>query len=175
MVALDGRLYAISGEAGRNVPATEMYVPEEDRWYLARPIPTPRDHLSTAVWDGQIYVIGGRASNMSMTLTTNEAYDPTMDSWRSLAPMPTGRSGIGAAALNGRVYVFGGENPFKTYNENESYDIATDSWQSHPPMPTARHGLTAAAFGDSIYVIAGGRTPGAAESDLNEVFQPFQG
>jgi len=102
----------------------------------------------------------------------NEAYDPAADTWRSLAPMLTGRRGIAGAALHGRVYVFGGEDPVKTFNENESYDVATDSWQSHPPMPTARHGLAAATFGDSIFVLAGGRLPGASESNLNEVFQP---
>jgi N-acetylneuraminic acid mutarotase len=40
MVASGDRLYAIGGEAGRNVPANEMYSPEEDRWYAARPLPT---------------------------------------------------------------------------------------------------------------------------------------
>ena len=35
MVAVGDRLYAISGEAGPNVPTNEVYLPDEDRWYLS--------------------------------------------------------------------------------------------------------------------------------------------
>ena len=72
-------------------------------------MPTPREHLTSSVIDGKIYVIGGRHLNPSANYANNEVYDPKTDSWKILEDMPTPRGGIASAPINGTIFVFGGE------------------------------------------------------------------
>ena len=156
------------------VTSNEAYNPETDSWTIKSPMPTPRDHLSSAVIGESIYVLGGRQPDIGplfKDLNSNEKYDPVNDTWNTLEPFPTNRSGLAAASHDGKVYVFGGESTKKTFDTNEVYDPKTGNWTSLTPMPSPRHGLTAVTIDDKIYVIAGGPEPGGAGSDVNEIFQ----
>src|SRR5215472_10062400 len=55
-VAVDEKIYAIGGTAGRDTGATEVYDPAVDAWKGVRPMPTPRNHLAAAYVDGRIIV-----------------------------------------------------------------------------------------------------------------------
>jgi N-acetylneuraminic acid mutarotase len=182
---VNGTLYAIGGDQTvlydlnkvynpQGVVATnEAYDPKTNSWTKKSPMPTPRDHLSSAVVEGRIFVIGGRQPDVGplfKDLNQNERYDPANDTWHSFKPLPTNRSGLAAAPIDGTIYVIGGESTKKTFNATEKYDPSTDSWTSEPAMPTARHGLAAVSVGKEIYVIGGGPKPGGKGSDYNEVF-----
>jgi len=71
-------------------------------------MPTARDNVAAAAWEGKLYVLGGRSG--TLRLNTVEVYDPQAieleDKWKELAPMPTAVSHAGAAAVN----VIGGQN-----------------------------------------------------------------
>jgi len=156
------------------VTSNEAYNPKTDSWTIKSPMPTPRDHLSSAVIGESIYVLGGRQPDIGplfKDLNSNERYDPVNDTWNTLEPFPTNRSGLAAASHDGKVYVFGGESTKKTFDTNEVYDPETGNWTSLTPMPSPRHGLTAVTIDDKIYVTAGGPEPGGAGSDVNEIFQ----
>jgi N-acetylneuraminic acid mutarotase len=133
-------------------------------------MPTAREHLTSAVVNDKLYVIGGRSAGMSANVNFNEAYDPKTDSWSSLEPMPSKRGGLASSAINETIYVFGGEEPSGTFDNNEIYDITTNKWDKGLAMPTARHGLVAVANDDKIYVIGGGPNPGGSRSSANEIF-----
>jgi N-acetylneuraminic acid mutarotase len=156
------------------VTSNEAYSPETNSWTIKSPMPTPRDHLSSAVIGENIYVLGGRQPDIGplfKDLNSNERYDPVNDTWDTLEPFPTNRSGLAATSHDGKVYVFGGESTKKTFDTNEVYDPKTGNWTSLTPLPSPRHGLTAVTIDDKIYVIAGGPEPGGAGSDVNEIFQ----
>jgi hypothetical protein len=71
-------------------------------------MPTARHHAATAVFDGNIHVIGGRLSGSLVNLNVNEKYDTVLDHWTAdLEPMTSKRSGIAATAVNGSIYVLG--------------------------------------------------------------------
>jgi N-acetylneuraminic acid mutarotase len=182
---VNGILYAIGGDETvlydlnkvynpqGVVTSNEAYDPETNTWTVKSPMPTPRDHLSSAVIGENIFVLGGRQPDIGplfKDLNSNERYDPVNDTWHTLDPVPTNRSGLAAESHDGKVYVFGGESTKKTFDNNEAYDPKTNSWTSLPPIPSPRHGLTAIAVDDKIYVIAGGPEPGGAGSDTNEIF-----
>jgi N-acetylneuraminic acid mutarotase len=182
---VNGTLYAIGGDETvlydfnkvynpqGVVAANEAYNPKTNSWTMKSPMLTPRDHLSSAVIEGSIFVIGGRQPDIGplfKDLNQNERYDPANDTWISSKPLPTNRSGLTAASLDGKIYVFGGESTKRTFDTNEKYDPKTDSWTSESPMPTPRHGLAAVSIGDKIYVIAGGPKPGGTGSHMNEIF-----
>jgi N-acetylneuraminic acid mutarotase len=175
-----GTLYAIGGAStsfgtGGPLNITEAYDPLTDRWAGKQGMPTPRQHLASAVSNEKIHVMGGRIDSLSSNLDSNEVYDPAKDEWTSLAPMPSKRGGLAAASsADGWIYVFGGEEPAGTFQVVERYSADGDSWKSAPDMPNARHGLAAVAVGNEIHVIGGGPRPGLTVGDLNQILHTSQ-
>lgn len=155
----------------QSVNVHERYDPEMDSWEALAPMPTPRNHLGAAGYEGQIHAVLGRA-NGDYTMTTHEVYDAETDSWSEAEAVPTGRSGVAVLEHEGWIYTFGGENLVeeerRTFRNAERYNPATGEWEALAPMPTARHGLGAAVFDHGIYVIAGGPGPGFTYGNANE-------
>jgi len=171
MVALEGRLYVVSGVS--DAP-DQMWVYDiaTDAWRTRPGAPTLREHLGAAASGGKVYAVAGRWQGRRLGVI--EAYDPRTETWETLAPMPGVCGGCSAAATaDGRVHVTGGEaGGGQTFRDHYVYDPATDAWTIAASMPTARHGIGAAAVGERFYVIAGGRTAGLAYSDLVEWWEP---
>lgn len=182
---VNGIMYAIGGDATRLydlnkvynpqgvVSINEAYDPKSDSWKTKSSMPTPRDHLSSAVIDGKIYVIGGRQPDIGplfKDLNANEMYDPASGKWTVLKSIPTNRSGLAAATVGDKIYVIGGESTKRTYGTNEIYDSSSDSWISEALMPSPRHGLALVNVGTNLYAIAGGPKPGGGGSNINEIF-----
>lgn len=92
--------------------STLAYDPATNMWTEKAPMPTAREHLTSAVADGKLYVVGGRSEGMSANVNSNEVYDPTTDSWILLEPMPSHRGGLASSAINETIYVFGGGRTF---------------------------------------------------------------
>jgi N-acetylneuraminic acid mutarotase len=174
---LDGTLYAVGGvprefgSATRPLILNEAYDIRTDKWITKEPMPTPRQHLASVVFDDKLYVIGGRVNGLSSNLDANEVYDPAKDEWTVLAPMPSKRGGLAAAVsgTDGWIYVFGGEAADGTFKNNERYSTDGNVWESAPEMPNGRHGLAAVDIGSEIYVIGGGPQPGLSVGDFNQV------
>ena len=167
-------LFVIGGQDGEPIPpivlaTNEAFNTKTNSWETKSPMPTPREHLTSSVIDGKIYVIGGRHLNPSTNYANNEVYDPKTDSWEILENMPTPRGGIASAAINGTIFVFGGETWTEVYGNNEQY-IPDQGWQIHAPMQIPRHGLGAATVGEKIYVIGGGVSAGMSISGVNESY-----
>ena len=77
-MALGGRLHLVGGrtkdgDTGRH----DVYDPAADRWTVAAPMPTARDHAAAAVVNGVLHVAAGRPGGM----TVHEAYDPRSGRW----------------------------------------------------------------------------------------------
>lgn len=107
----------------------------------------------TAVYNDQVYVIGGWDTNLN-TLNTMEAYNPSTNSWTSKQAMNTARYGAAAATLNGKIYVAGGFNGAHL-NTLEEYDPSTNTWTTKQGMDTARSYFGLVAFNNKLYAIGG--------------------
>jgi N-acetylneuraminic acid mutarotase len=187
---INDTLYAIGGSAtptsdDRGVynpqaqqHANEAYTPKNNSWSTKSPMPTSRDHITSAAIGGDIFVIGGRQPTdegpIFKNLGTNEMYDSSHDRWISKEQLPTNRSGLSAAVVNGSVYVFGGESTKANFDNNERYDPTSNSWTIEQPMLTPRHGSAAVAIDDKIYVIAGGPKFGPSYDNANDIFHVNQ-
>ena len=80
------------------------------RWRPIAPLSVPRFAACSAVFEGEMYVLGGADGQ---PLATVEAFNPQTRAWRSLPPMSTPRSG-GSAAPRG-ISVVGLEGDGKPY------------------------------------------------------------
>lgn len=179
---VDDTLYAVGGVPRsfgtftRPLILNEAYDPSTDEWTTKEPMPIPRQHLTSAAFDGKLFVFGGRIDDLTSNLDSNEAYDPALDRWIKLQPMPSKRGGLAAAVslTDGWIYVFGGEAPSGTFNTAERYSPHGDVWEPAPNMPNRRHGLAAVGIDSEIYVIGGGPDPGLTVSDFNQILHtPF--
>ena len=171
-VALAGRIHVLGGSADDPLNAHEIYDTATNRWTIVNPMPTARDHLAAVAFHERVWALGGRESFLGEQYANVEVYDPATESWRTGPPLPRGRGGLAAAALPNGILVFGGESLFRIYNAAEMYEPAGNRWIAKEPMPTARHGLGAVAIDGRVYVPAGGREPGFAATQANEVYTP---
>ena len=65
--AVGDTLYVMGGWEGEDYLDTlEVFDTRAGRWRCGPPMVTPRAYASTAVLDGQIYVIGGLTGNVSV-------------------------------------------------------------------------------------------------------------
>ena len=129
---INGILYAVGGvDKSETLTSTLAYDPRNNTWTEKAPMPTAREHLTSATINGKLYVIGGRTAGMSTNVDANEVYDPANNKWTILQPMLSKRGGLASAtAVNETIYVFGGEQPSGTFNNNEKYDPDTKKWTS---------------------------------------------
>ena len=148
-----------------SVGTVEEYDPATNTWRQRSSMPTPRNHATTGVVNGKIYVIGGRVgaafiSAGSSNVDVVEEYDPATDAWGSArARMPSARSAMASGVYGGRVYVTGGEGQdsqrMYTFRALEAYDPASNRWTILPSMPVSRHGLAGAVLGKRLHMVSG--------------------
>ena len=157
--------YGLDGPATNN--EILRYHPKTDTWDILAPAIEIREHASAVVFDGKIYMIGGRNE---VLLSSIEIYDPATDTWRLGTPMNEARSAHVAILFNDKIYVCGGEDPGivdpngHTINSVVIYDPETDTWVEGPSMPYGIHGLSGFAFEDAVYLVGGSDKAAAAEN-----------
>ena len=120
-------------------------------WVTRAPMPTARQELATAAFNGKIYVIGGYDIDGRSTAIV-EVYDPATDTWTRKNDIPAAANHNAAAVAAGKLYSLSGS----TMNV---YNPGNDSWTPVAP-PIFGHGGSPAVgvFQDKIYV-AGGVSP----------------
>jgi len=154
-----GELYAI-GSGGE----VQKYNPVTNKWKTKglAPMPTVRDSLAAAVYQGKIYVIGGFAG---IRLTTVESYDPASNTWTELAPMLVGKSLPVVGKLgSGMIVAAGGFTNNGVTGDTEVYDIATNSWRTVTADPTVRQAGCGWDINGKLYFASGDEGPGYDEA-----------
>jgi non-specific serine/threonine protein kinase len=134
-------------------------------------MPTPREHLASAVVGGRLFVLAGRTATAG-NFTTVETYNPRTRRWSMLPDMRRARGGIAAATVGkDGIVVFGGEESAGTIKEVERYDVSDRRWTALPDMRTPRHGLGGVSYRGRVYAIEGGPQPGFFFSRALEVLR----
>ncbi|MCH7591932.1 MAG: hypothetical protein IH989_04010 [Planctomycetes bacterium] len=124
-------------------------------WRQLAPLPSARSEVAVAALRGQVYVIGGLASN-GRTTNRVEAYDPESDAWVERAGLPLPLHHAAAASVGGRLLVLGGFGPgFAPVDTVFEYDPEADAWSKKASMPTARGALAAAVVDGRVYAVGG--------------------
>ncbi|ESN99721.1 hypothetical protein HELRODRAFT_176481 [Helobdella robusta] len=145
---LAGNLFAVAGCLANYdiavglTPAVEQYVPSENRWYMAEPLPHAVANLAGCVWNGTMFVSGGRDP---WTRCLVYQYDPLCNKWFAKAPMLTARTDHVMTCTGNKIFAVGGfveadddypdEVEFIWPNggdsrDGEMYDVETDQWTS---------------------------------------------
>ena len=145
---VNNKIYVFGGWWGSYYDYVFEYS-EIDGWSLKNPMPTARTHVTTGVYNGKIFVLGGEGEKQK-SLDVVEMYDPETDTWSTgLTPMTDplgcyfGCSGL--PVLDGIIYILTG-------NAAYGYNPQTDSWETFNPIPDSA-AIGIAAINSSIYAI----------------------
>src|SRR4029077_14027391 len=121
--------------------------PVTETWTQLANMPTAKQNIQGAYWNGKIYVPGGFND---AHVTENAIYDIATNTWSTGAPLPAAQTGANVA-FNNKIYNFGG-NPGPQATTS-IYDIATNTWSAGAPMPVATTYGRAIRVGNYAYYV----------------------
>jgi hypothetical protein len=134
--------------------ASPAPVAAPQRWQELADLPTARSGLAIAVYENQIYAIGGETTQGVTGVM--EQYDVAADTWIMLTSKPVPVADINAAVIGGKIYIPGGRLASGGVTDIlESYDPRRDLWERQAPLPIALSGYTLVAFEGKLYVCGG--------------------
>lgn len=123
-------------------------------WKELAALSPARTGLGMAVYDNQLYVMGGEVDSEPIAAT--ERYDPQTDTWAMLRPMTEPRSDVSAVVIGGLIYVPGGRMPDGSISDHLSvYDPRQDVWEARARLPEPRSAYAAVAFEGRMLLFGG--------------------
>ena len=143
--------------AGFATPTPDCWMLKGGRWRSIAPMSAPRHSFCTAVYEGEMFVIGG-VDGARRSVSTVEAYNPQTNTWRSCPPMCIARQGAVTGVVGGSLVVCGGTTRLGGVVDiglkSEAYTAET-GWVALPPMPCCTWMATACVLGGKLYVAGG--------------------
>lgn len=123
-------------------------------WQTKSEMPTARYRLAGAVFDSQIYAIGGVSDHG--VIGTLERYDPAIDIWQGMTPKPLAVADICAGVIGGKIYVPGGRLEDGSITDlMEVYDPRTNSWEHATGLESPLSAYACAVFEGKLLVFGG--------------------
>ncbi len=155
-----GKVYLIGGQtdaSGEDSYVDTVYEldPAIGEWVAKAPMPTRRSAGVALVYDGRIYVAGGRPPRGH----DFAVYDPAEDKWATLPDLPSQRNHIAGAVIDARIHVIGGRlgGGFRSDQTaaHEVFDPATGEWTVAAPMPRPRSGINGVLADNCLHAWGG--------------------
>lgn len=168
-VSFKGHIYLFGGlkkfGTGTNYSAVLKYNPVADTWSNVGSFERSREHLSAAVDDSLIYIVGGRNYNSEGYITRPfvDAFNPLTGEWKQLPDLPKPTSAGGAGIVDNKLLSVNGEqlngdgaNGHLMINETYAFSFETNEWAKIKTTPTPKHGTNAVVINDVLFFPGGG-------------------
>ena len=124
------------------------------RWQSETRLPAPRAAMAAAVYENQLYLIGGLTPQGISNSVLR--FQPDSGTWQARAPMPDALGYIQAALLGEKLYVPGGcDAGGVPTRQLEIYDPRLDHWETGAPLPQAECGYALAVMEGHLYLFGG--------------------
>ena len=159
LASVDGKIYCFGGLTLNQHPTeiVERYDIALNRWNYVGMMPTTLVDLSTVVFGGIVYILGGRTGVGAHNVVMK--YDPHRAEWTSLAGMPTPRFNFGVSVVNDEIYVAGGQiysHSSHTINREslnsvEIYSIEHNQWRQGPELPENMYNVGLTLVTNNLY------------------------
>ena len=123
---------------------------------LLAKMPEPRSFHGCEIFDNQVVVAGGVATNyLRDTKNTVYAHDLDNGELKALPPLPSPVSDMATVSYKGNVILIGGVDDCKTLNTVMIYDVKTGKIKMLPHLNHKRAGCAAVITGNVIVVMGG--------------------
>lgn len=175
---VDGTLYVLGGMTGAAWAGTGQswfYDEATSRWTALPAMPagdTPRGSAAVGVYNGTVWLVGGKTRSGGLSATAVSAFDTATRSWRTDIPaaarnIPEGRDHGGGAVVGSKFYQIAGSlqeiaNRKDTVFVLDLDNLAAGWTTAKGRMPTPRRGFATAAIGTKIYTFGGEGNPDPA-------------
>lgn len=154
-VTLGDKIYLV-GDARAGASLLE-FSPSSGEWRTLPHGRHPRDHSNTVVFDGELWVLGGRGSAGEVAAT--EIFDPASETWREGPTLNIARAGFAAAVVQDKIMVAGGEvfaGGTRTLASVEIYDPDIGTWERGVNLPFPMHGFDGVGDDNGRFLVLGG-------------------
>ena len=124
-------------------------------------MPTAKAFFGATVFDGKIYVIGGKKIKYGNRANTNsvEIFDPSSGSWTLGIPMPTPRQCM-AVTVDDFIIVPGGYDGSKSLDVVEFFSPKEPAWKILPPLESQVSASALVRFGKYLLMFGNYVSPG---------------
>ncbi|MBT2595490.1 hypothetical protein J7I92_09445 [Arthrobacter sp. ISL-72] len=171
---LNGELHYMGGNPAdrvTNVGDHFVYNLANKSWRTAAPLPNPKDHMSSLVLAGKIYVLGGEHGHDQLHLQQGDAhvYDPGTDRWTQIANLPTPKSHTEAGTFvsDGKIIMAGGQvDNFQPTSQVVAFDPLLNSWSVLPALPAPRQGAIIQRVDKNVIIALGGVQTSEPQSNV---------
>lgn len=140
----------------------------DGQWVTLAPMAGgPRQETAVVALEGEVYVLGGIAGDLSISAAV-EAYDPKTKAWRNVAELPVAMHHLNAAVVDGRIHVVGFLTGFDFAVDGRgfTYDPGADEWVEAEAMPVGtERGASGMAVLEANIFVLGGLREGTAVTD----------
>ncbi|KAF2729684.1 galactose oxidase [Polyplosphaeria fusca] len=174
VAVVDGKIWLLGGLTSTSAAYTwkatttaAVYDPTNGTWIPLEGLSTAlaRGASAVGVYNGTIYVAGGKAGTGAKSVDTVSAFDVASRKWLTSLPaaasrIPGARDHVGGAVVGHKFYVVGGRDT-DTSNVKDTvfildFEDLDAGWKTSAiKVPTARGGLATAAVGGKIYTFGG--------------------
>ncbi|XP_077298457.1 kelch-like protein 25 [Arctopsyche grandis] len=123
----------------------QIYSTSTNTWSFCTPMNHRREGHSSVLFYGDIYVAGGRSSNMDNTTVTTldsvEYYNPKGKTWTEIVNLPKPLFGLSLCVFRNKLLCIGGLNGLVPNSEVYEYNYTTNNWNSIESLSATRYGL----------------------------------
>ncbi|KAG5447288.1 Kelch-like protein 3 [Clonorchis sinensis] len=172
-------LLVIAGWNGADIPSVECFDFRTGLWKSESgdsgessgipDLPRERSFMGVALFQEQVYVIGGCVQNESVRFV--DIYDICSNSWSVGPDLRCKRDEVGVATLGGKLYAIGGLSDNKALSSAEVLNDPSGTWSFITSMSCSRRRVGVAVLGGRIYAIGGENTQGFLSS--GEYYDPI--
>lgn len=178
---LDNKLYYIAGtNRARNEDQGDLLMLDlndlSSGWNYLSPMPNPRNHIGSAVYDGQLYIFGGQKEHDEELVPQDDVhrYDPATNKWTQMADMPQPFNHIHASVFvyGDYIYSIGGQivHNATPYASVYAYNPATNTWSQFTDLPAKRFSIVAGGIDNNLYASGGNNSQTTYMANLPDAF-----
>ena len=156
LACVSGKIFCFGGmtKDRRQSEDIECYDIEQNRWKCVGQLPAPLVDLSTVVYRGAIYILGGRTEYVSSDVALR--YEPSTAEQTELARMPNAVINFGACVWKDEIYIAGGQmsssrKSFHSICSLQIYNIERNQWREELELPELNFNFGLFVIDDRLY------------------------
>lgn len=172
-VTLGDYIYSLGGMTATTTADGQIYRYDiaNNSWAMRTFLSEDRGEAAGAVYDGKIYILGGRGNGDDAKFADVEVYDPDTNTVSTFVAMDAHKRKFGAATIGDNIYSIAGCTSSDSATALcEVLNMTTQTWSSIQSTPLSLYDNGVAAYGGKVYSVGGNR--GSVVTGVSVFYDP---